>query len=90
MAGAVIATIERPGALGSVADDLAAAMGANGRQDVDRTLEGIEQMRTALHDYFEAVLVFIAARITSRHGVFFLPGFHKGRHLNSSTFCFMT
>jgi hypothetical protein len=52
--------------LDAVPYDLAAAMGADRRQGVDRALETIEDMRLATHSDLETFIVGIAADLTGR------------------------
>src|SRR5688572_8940284 len=62
-AGAVRATVERVLDLDSVANHLAAAMCADGRKLVDRTLEAVEDVALAGGDDLERHVVVVAANL---------------------------
>jgi hypothetical protein len=49
----------------AVADHVAIAMGAFGRQCVDRTLETVEGMMFATSDNFESFVVFVTANFAA-------------------------
>lgn len=55
----------------SVADDAAAAMGADRGQFLDGALKGVENMRGASDQHFERLVVSIATGFTRGHG--FIP-----------------
>ena len=51
----------------AVADDAAVAMAAQGREHLDRTLEGVEGMGFAVHRDVEAFVVGVSAAFTGFH-----------------------
>jgi hypothetical protein len=71
LAGAMRTAIKDPIGLHAMPDDTAAAMGAGGRQGVDRALETIKDMRLTIDPYFKAFVVHIPTNFAS-HPVPFL------------------
>src|SRR5262245_52370727 len=72
--GAVVAAEHPVVLLQPVADDARAAMGAGGRQRLDRALEAVEGMGLAGHHHLEGFVVIIAASFASRHAASAFPG----------------
>jgi hypothetical protein len=64
---AISATIERANLFNAVTDNFAAAMIANGRKPVDRTLETIEDVSLARRHNFKRQIIIVAANFTLRH-----------------------
>lgn len=64
---AVDAAKDLPFFFDAVADDTAAAMRAARSQRVNRTLEAIENMCSALHPHLEAFVVIVSAEFTLGH-----------------------
>jgi len=65
--GAVRAAIENTLVFNSVADDPAAAMRARGRENLDRTLEAVEDVVPAGMADRERLVVFVATQLASLH-----------------------
>ena len=64
---AIDAAINFATLLDAVTDDPALAVGTNWRQRVDRTLEAIERVMLAGHDYFKRFVVVIFANFAFGH-----------------------
>jgi len=64
----------------SMADDLAATVLALRRQHLDGAFKAIEVMRNAIYDYFQRLIIFVAANFTSAHK---LKGLSHGETLSS-------
>src|SRR5262245_43924004 len=58
---AVRAAVVELATLDAVADDAGAAVVADRREQLDRTLEAVEDVRFAAHDHLERLLVVVAA-----------------------------
>jgi hypothetical protein len=67
VASAVRAAEETAATLDSMSDYSAAAVLANGRQFVDRTLEAIKDVPVSGSDHLEAETVFVTADLTLCH-----------------------
>ncbi len=65
--GATGAAVESAAMLDTVPYDLAAAMGADRGQGVDRALERVERVRPAIQRHGEGLVVIIAADLALRH-----------------------
>jgi hypothetical protein len=63
--GAVGAAVDFAFGFDSVTDHVAIAMGAFGRQSVDRTFETVERMMFATSDNFESSVVFVSANFAA-------------------------
>src|SRR6185503_13030846 len=74
LGGAVGATEEAPVGLDPVADDLAAAVRALGRQGVNGALEAVEDVRPPRELHFERLVVVVSADFTDWHGLRRLHG----------------
>ena len=64
---AVGAAVKRADLFDAVADDFAAAMIADGREFMNRTLETIEDVPLARRHYFKRQIIIVAAYFTLRH-----------------------
>jgi len=70
----------------SVSDDLAAAVIADGREFVDRTLEAIEGMTRAGGDDLEREIIVVTAHFTfCHHSLPFLPILLPGCNIRAAT-----
>jgi len=70
--GAVGATVERTFSLNAVADDLAAAMAADGRQFLDGALEAVKDVPVTGGNDFKGHVIIVTAHFTTSHLVFLL------------------
>src|SRR5512146_2052183 len=66
--GAVRATVERAVRLDAVADDPAAAMGADRRELLDGAFEAVEDMPVSGGHDLEREVIVVAAHFADRHG----------------------
>lgn len=66
--GAAGATVDGAVRLHPMPDHSAAAVGATGRQTVDRALEAVEGVLVTVHGHREGFVVVVAAHFASRHG----------------------
>jgi hypothetical protein len=65
LAGAMRTAIEDTLTFHAVPDHTAAAVGAGGRQGMDRAFKAIEHVRLPAHAYFKAFVVYVTAHFTS-------------------------
>jgi hypothetical protein len=61
------AAIEHPAGLDPMADYLAAAMFAGGRQRVNGALEAVKEMRFTVLHHFDGFIVIVSAHFTFSH-----------------------
>jgi len=70
--------------LDTVADDLAAAVGTDRRQGVNRTLERVEDVLPAIHRHGENFVISVTAHFTLGHGSILQKLLPAGAQANSS------